>query len=120
AVEATVAPDAFSRTPLMRARALAAAARGDHRAAMANAIELGDALAAFGHTNPPASYPAWRSLAALEHHALGETEKALALAQEEVELARAWGAPRTLGRSVRILGLIDGGDGGIALIREAV
>ena len=120
AVEATVAPDAFSRAPLLRARALVEAARGDHHAALAHALELGDALASFGHTNPPASYPAWRSLAALEHHALGETEEALALAQEEVELARAWGAPRTLGRSLRILGLIEGGDDGIAHIREAV
>jgi DNA-binding CsgD family transcriptional regulator len=120
AVEATVAPDAFSRTPLVRARALVEAAGGDHRAALAGALELGHALAAFGHTNPPASYPAWRSLAALEHHALGETQEALALTQEEVELARAWGAPRTLGRALRILGLIEAGDDGIARLREAV
>jgi ATP/maltotriose-dependent transcriptional regulator MalT len=120
AVEAPVPPDAFSRAPLLRARTLVAAARGDHRAALAHALELGEALSSFGHTNPPASYPAWRSLAALEHHALGETQEALALVQEEVELARAWGAPRTLGRSLRILGLIEGGDDGIAHIREAV
>jgi class 3 adenylate cyclase/DNA-binding CsgD family transcriptional regulator len=120
AVEATVAPDAFSRAPLLRARALVEAAGGDHRAALARALELGHALATFGHTNPPASYPAWRSLAALEHHALGETQEALALAQEEVELARAWGAPRTLGRALRILGPIEGGDTGIAHLREAV
>src|SRR5581483_8233193 len=118
--EASVAPDAFSRTPLLRARALVASARGDHRAALAHAHALGEALTAFGHTNPPASYPAWRSLAALEHHALGETPAALALAQEEVELARAWGAPRTLGRALRILGLIQGGDEGLAHIRAAV
>lgn len=37
-----------------------------------------------------------------------------------MELARAWGAPRTLGRSLRILGSIRGGDDGIAGIREAV
>jgi class 3 adenylate cyclase/DNA-binding CsgD family transcriptional regulator len=120
AVEATVAPDAFSRAPLLRGRALVDAARGDHRAALARALELGDTLSAFGHTSPPASYPAWRSLAALEHHALGETPAALALAREEVELARAWGAPRTLGRGLRILGLIQGSDEGIAHIREAV
>ena len=35
-------------------------------------------------------------------------QQALALAREEVELARAWGAPRTLGRALRILGLIEG------------
>jgi DNA-binding CsgD family transcriptional regulator len=115
-----VAPDAFSRVPLLRARALVAAARGDHRGALDHALELGQALTAFGHTNPPVSYPAWRSLAALEHHGLGDTAAALALAREEVELARAWGAPRTLGRALRILGLIEGADDGIARIREAV
>ncbi len=118
--EAGVAPDAFWRTPLVRARALVAAARGDHQEALEYALELGRAAAAFGHTNPAASYPAWRSLAALEHHALGATQAALGLAQEEVELARAWAAPRTLGRALRILGLIRGGDEGITLIREAV
>jgi class 3 adenylate cyclase/DNA-binding CsgD family transcriptional regulator len=120
AVEATVPPDAFSRAPLLRAGALVEAARGDHRAALARAVELGRAVTSFGHTNPPASFPAWRSLAALEHHAVGETAEARTLAQKEVELARSWGAPRTLGRSLRILGLIEGGDAGIARIREAV
>jgi class 3 adenylate cyclase/DNA-binding CsgD family transcriptional regulator len=120
AVEASVGSDAFSRAPLLRGRALVEAARGDHRAALARALELGAALAAFGHTNPAASYPAWRSLAALEHHALGEAQDALALAREEVELARAWGVPSTLGRALRILGLIEGGDVGIERIREAV
>jgi DNA-binding CsgD family transcriptional regulator len=115
-----VAPDAFSRSPLRRARALVEAARGDHHAALEHTLELGQALTSFGHTNPPASYPAWRSLAALEHHALGNAGEALALVRDEVELARAWGAPRTLGRSLRILGLIQGGEGGIARIREAV
>jgi hypothetical protein len=88
--------------------------------ARARALALGAALAAFGHTNPPASYPAWRSLAALEHHALGETREALELARGEAEHARAWGAPRTLGRALRILGLIEGGSEGIERIREAV
>ena len=120
AVEPSVPTDAFSRTPLLRGRTLVEAARGNHAAALSHAHELGQALAAFGHTNPPASYPAWRSLAALEHHALGQTEEALALAQEEVELARAWGAPRTLGRAIRILGMIEGGDPGLTHLREAV
>ena len=112
--------DPFSRTPLLRARAMVAAARGEHAAALQHAVELGRALAAFGHDNPAASYPAWRTLAALAHHALGETDAALSLAREEAELARAWGAPRTLGRSLRILGQIEGGDEGIERLREAV
>ena len=115
-----VASDPFSSTPLLRARSMLAAARGDHRAALDDALELGRALTAFGHVNPAASHPPWRSLAAIEHHALGETDAALALAREEVELARAWGAPRTLGRSLRILGLIEGPSEGTERIREAV
>ena len=35
-------------------------------------------------------------------------DRAHAPAREEVELARAWGAPGTLGRSLRILGLVEG------------
>ena len=115
-----VAADAFSSTPLLRARAMLAAARGDHRAALEDALGLGRALAAFGHVNPATSYPPWRSLAALAHHALGETEPGLALAREEVELAHSWGAPRTLGRSLRVLGLIEGSSEGTERIREAV
>ncbi len=115
-----VASDPFSSTPLLRARSMLAAARGDHAAALDDALELGRALAAFGHVNPAASYPPWRSLAAIEHHALGQTEAASVLAREEVELARAWGAPRTLGRSMRVLGLIEAGPDGTERIREAV
>ncbi|HSU40080.1 MAG TPA: hypothetical protein VLJ38_10940, partial [Polyangiaceae bacterium] len=113
-------PDPFSRTPVHRARALIAAARGDHRSALDQALRLGEALAGFGHVSAAASYPAWRSLAALAHHALGAEDEALALASEEAELARAWGAPRTLGRALRILGLIEGGADGITTLREAV
>jgi class 3 adenylate cyclase/DNA-binding CsgD family transcriptional regulator len=120
AVEPTVPADAFSRAPVLRGRTLVDAARGDHRAALAHALELGGALAAFGHTIPAASYPAWRSLAALEHHALGEAAAALALAREEVELAREWGVASTLGRALRILGSIQGGDAGIDLLQESV
>jgi ATP/maltotriose-dependent transcriptional regulator MalT len=121
-VEATLdaVADPFSRTPLLRARATLNAARGNHRDALEDALELGRALAAYGHDNPAVSYPAWRSTAALAQHALGETEAALLLVREELDLARAWGAPRTLGRSLRIAGLIEGGEIGISQLHEAV
>jgi len=115
-----VVSDPFSSAPLLRARLMLAAARGDHRAALEDALGLGRALAAFGHLNPAASHPPWRSLAAIEHHALGDTEPALALAREEVERARAWGAPKTLGRALRVLGLVEGSAEGTERIREAV
>ena len=67
----------------------------------------------------PAFVP-WRSQAALALHQLGRTEEAQALAREELELSRSWGAPRTVGVSLRALGLVEGGQAGEQLLREAV
>jgi DNA-binding CsgD family transcriptional regulator len=66
------------------------------------------------------SYLPWRSEAALAHLALGETDAAKRLAQEELELARAFGAPRALGVAQSAAGVVAGGDAGEALLREAV
>lgn len=62
----------------------------------------------------------WRSEAALAYLLLGEHEEAAVLAAEELELARAFGAPRALGVALRAAGLVDGGPGGEDLLREAV
>jgi DNA-binding CsgD family transcriptional regulator len=61
----------------------------------------------------------WRSLKAQALVLLGRRDEAIALAREEVELARAWGAPSTLGRSLRVLGELLGKDG-TAELEEAV
>jgi DNA-binding CsgD family transcriptional regulator len=66
------------------------------------------------------SYLPWRSQAALAHLALGEDEPARRLADEEVELARAFGTPRVLAAAKRAAGVVAGGDRGAALLREAV
>ncbi|HEV8251172.1 MAG TPA: LuxR C-terminal-related transcriptional regulator, partial [Gaiellaceae bacterium] len=66
------------------------------------------------------SYLPWRSQAALAHLALGEREPARRLADEEVELARAFGTARALAAAKRAAGLVAGGDRGASLLREAV
>src|SRR4030095_1695776 len=43
-----------------------------------------------------------------------------ALADEELALARRWGDPHTVGASLRVLGLVEGGEAAIGLLREAV
>ena len=48
------------------------------------------------------------------------SDEARALAREELELSRGWGAPRTVGISLRALGLVEGGQAGELLLREAV
>src|SRR5918912_3775253 len=66
------------------------------------------------------AYAAWRSEAALALARLGERDRALALAHEEVELARVWGAPRTLGRALCSAGLAESGESGLERLHEAV
>jgi DNA-binding CsgD family transcriptional regulator len=66
------------------------------------------------------SYLPWRSEAALAHLALGDHESAGRLAQEELELARTFGAPRALGVASRAAGVVAGGERGELLLREAI
>ena len=65
-------------------------------------------------------YLPWRSEAALAKLALGERESADRLAEEEVELALAFGAPRALGVAKRAAGIVAGGQRGELLLREAI
>src|SRR4029077_4046197 len=64
-------------------------------------------------------YLPWRSEAALAHLALGDRPAAHSLADEEVALARAFGARRTLGVAQIAAGVVAGGDAGEAVLTEA-
>lgn len=55
--------------------------------------------------NPTDAY--WRSAKALALDRLGRREEAIALVRHELEAARAWGAPATVGRVLGVLGRID-------------
>ncbi len=83
---------------------------GDMRAAAAQ-LEAG----AF----PPQLWP-WRSSHALALAAAGETEEACRLADQELRLTRAFGAPGSLGISLRTRGLVEPGAADLDLLREAV
>jgi DNA-binding CsgD family transcriptional regulator len=62
----------------------------------------------------------WRSEAALASLFLGKHAQARTLAEEEVELAQAFGVPRALGVAKRAAGIVAGGERGEVLLREAV
>jgi DNA-binding CsgD family transcriptional regulator len=49
----------------------------------------------------------------------GDLERARALAAEEVALARAWGAAGPIGRALRVLALIKGGESGLELLEQS-
>src|SRR6185312_15021484 len=63
---------------------------------------------------------AWRSTAALARLALGETERARALAEEELGLARERGLRRVVIRDLRVLACTAQGTRSVDLLGEAV
>jgi DNA-binding CsgD family transcriptional regulator len=98
--------------------------RGRLRLAQARPGEaLEDLLAAGGLLQqlnaPNPAYAAWRSEAALAALALGDQVQARRLCAEELELARDFGAPRAVGVALRAAGMVQGGDIGLDLLREA-
>jgi DNA-binding SARP family transcriptional activator/DNA-binding CsgD family transcriptional regulator len=88
-------------------------AEGRHEEAVEAADEVGRR---FPHWSfPPASR--WRPHKALALNELGRDDEARAAAEEELELARACGAPTGLGRALRVLGTVTGE---VNHLREAV
>jgi DNA-binding CsgD family transcriptional regulator len=107
---------AFGR--LVEARGWLWLARGEAARAREEFDECRRRQTRLGARNP--AVMAWRSGAALAAHRLGDTEEARALGEREVELARAYGAPRPLGLALRTCGLVTGGEPGLALLETAV
>jgi DNA-binding CsgD family transcriptional regulator len=81
-------------------------------------LQVGETVQLLPFDNPGTA--PWRSWAAEGLRLLARTEEARALAEEELALARRWGDPQTIGASLRVLGLVEGGTAGIGLLREAV
>jgi DNA-binding CsgD family transcriptional regulator len=81
-------------------------------------LQVGETVRLVPFDNP-SSVP-WRSRAAEGLRLLDRNEEARAFADEELALARRWGDPYAIGASLRVLGLIEGGEEGIARLREAV
>jgi DNA-binding CsgD family transcriptional regulator len=104
--------------PLRLARGRFRVSRGRTAEGLDDFIAVGACLTRAMVTCP--SYLPWRSDAALAQLALGDRESAARLAAEELELARAFGAPRALGVAMRAAGVVAGGDRGELLLRKAI
>lgn len=68
------------------------------------AKQAGQVFGELGGENP--SYVPWRSQMAISLHSLGRLDEARESASEELKISRLWGAPRALGRSLRIFGIV--------------
>lgn len=92
--------------------------RGNLPLALAHYLDCGRVLERAGWMN--AAFAHWQVRVALIHHRAGRTAEALAAARTHHERALAWGAPTTLSRALRVLGVVTEGPPGTALLRQAV
>jgi DNA-binding CsgD family transcriptional regulator len=110
--------DVYTTNPLLLARAKLKLAGGDAPGALTDLEELRVRQEAFAEHNPALSE--WRSTTALALSALGDGDGAGPLVDEEIELARRWGAPRAIGIALRAAGRLATGDEAEGRLREAV
>ncbi|WP_158839534.1 AAA family ATPase [Saccharothrix deserti] len=99
-------------------RGSAAVMRGDLAGAATAVLACGAQLDQSGWRNP-VLFP-WRTSVALIKHALGESDTAFALAEEERLIAHEWGAPAGIGRAWRVLGRLSAERHGVELSQRAV
>jgi DNA-binding CsgD family transcriptional regulator len=101
---------------LREARARLALSRGPSETAIED-LRIAGRVHSLLHTGNPNTC-GWRSHLAL---ALAPTDpdEASRLAAEELELARAVGLPRAEGVALRTAGMLEGGEPGVALLRES-
>lgn len=102
--------------PLARGRLLLAG--GDASGAATSFLAAGEAATAVGMRTPgPAE---WRTWAATALARAGDRDRARDIAQEGLDIARAWGATWPLAIALRGVGIALGGATGIDHLREAV
>ncbi len=110
-------PNGFHVKEMLARRGGFRLVHGRAREALADLLLAGERQLAYDMPNP-ATLP-WRSQAALAYHRLGEPGRARELAEEEVRLARAFGASRALGVALTAAGLVSD-DPGAEWLEEAV
>jgi DNA-binding CsgD family transcriptional regulator len=110
--------DAAGADKLLGARGYLRLERGDYAAALDDLLRCGEHLRALRIENP--AFCPWRSRAALAQAALGRRDAGRELADEELDLARRYGAPRAVGVALRARGMIEEGPAALELLAEAV
>jgi ATP/maltotriose-dependent transcriptional regulator MalT len=122
-MEATVPGPEAGGHPYLHAlrqetRGMAAAAHGDLSQALRLYLETGRHLVVGGLVNPACS--PWRSRAVACLVRLGRTWEARTLADSELDLARRWGSPGPLGRSLVSAAMAYDGGYRMELLDEAI
>lgn len=103
---------------LMDSRARLSIVKGETRRGTAELLEAGRRFEAVGGFNP--AFLPWRSRAAAALATMGERDRGRELAEQEVDLACRWGAPRAVGRALRAYAAVAPGRHALVLLEEAV
>jgi DNA-binding CsgD family transcriptional regulator len=101
--------DGLLSTVLLFSRGCLRLAQGHTKQAADDLLACGAYQREWGMRNPAVT--PWRSSAAIALHRLDEIEQAQSLAEEELALAREFGADRALGIALRARALVEPGDG---------
>lgn len=102
----------------LNGRGLLRLAQGRAQEALEDLRAAGDLAIQFEVDHPV--FMPWRSSVSRALLALGRPEEAESLVVEELDMARSFGAPDAVGASLRMLGLIRGGEEGLELLDESV
>jgi DNA-binding CsgD family transcriptional regulator len=111
-------PAATGQMRYLQARARIRAADQEPEAALEDLFACGRLEQEWEIATP--AFTTWRQDAAPLLASLDRVEEARALAREEIDRCRAFGAEAPLGVSLRALGVVEQGDAGIELLEEAV
>ena len=97
-------PKTLSMCQAFASRGRLALRMGDPGAALADLEEAGRRALAIAYVNPMALM--WRSYAALAAAHLGDRDRAAGLVEEDLEIARRFGAPEPIGEALRVRALL--------------
>ncbi|MEI5101733.1 BTAD domain-containing putative transcriptional regulator [Streptomyces sp. PmtG] len=111
-------PETWPWITVLYVRGLLRSAQGDAGRAAAHFLDCGRRVAAWGIESP--GFQPWRSSAALELARAGDHDRARLLAEEALDTARRWGAPRPLGMAWRATAATLAPKDRIAPLEEAV
>jgi DNA-binding NarL/FixJ family response regulator len=111
-------PDALPYHLVLHARGLVRLARGELEAGIRDLLECGRVSLSWGSSNP--STVPWRSDAALALIQAGDREQARRLAEEELELARGFGANRATGLALRAMAHVADDESSLGTMEQAV
>jgi DNA-binding CsgD family transcriptional regulator len=110
-------PMSLSISQALASRGRLALRAGDPEAALRDLEEAGRRALSLAYFNPMALM--WRSYAGLALARLGERERARDLVEEELVIARRFGAPESIGEALRVGALLSPGDEMAERAREA-